>query len=338
MWSTLRGLPRAPWRWLTQAPGGPTAAGAVAAAALLACNPVQIPDTRQSRQGRRQRDSLRRAHPHLARCEGLQVEGGPRFSFCERTDSYTPVFVATATANTASVNVNGALLRGYARSMGNVGMKEDVYDRLYSAMLREAQAAPGRLRAAVNAPQGAVGAMHDLGFAGSFSRVPGHCSPSQHGAVGAVFIDVYAPAHRPLCERNVALIYVEGPNGNVGAGGTGLFGVARPAIGDSDDFLKAVEDTASNTMLAVREYNGLAEVGRAGPEALPRIEVLQFCLVSGGPYRHPEVSKLDVAKAIVRGLIAGCSGGSPGTVGAPPAVRLAYDEDVFRTAVKAVAG
>mmetsp|Transcript_9351 Transcript_9351/g.29747 ORF Transcript_9351/g.29747 Transcript_9351/m.29747 type:complete len:334 (-) Transcript_9351:58-1059(-) len=330
--AALGGLPRGLRRCSARSLAGPAAA-----AALLACGSTQLSSSSPSRRRRRAHAAPRGVllAAAAARCEEPRTGGPPRFSFCARTDSYTPVFVATAAADMASVNVNGALLRGYARSVGNVGMKEDVYDRLYSAMLQEAQASPGRLRSALDAPKGAVAAMRDLGFVGSFARVPGSAA---RGVTGATFIDVYDPEHRPLCGRNVALIYVEGPNGNAGAGGWGLFGPERQVIGDRDEFLRAVEDTAANVMLAVREYNGLAEAGGAGSAPLPHVEALQFCLVSGGAYRHPGASKLDVAIAIVRGLISGCSGGPAGASRTPPAVQLAYDEDVFRKAVETVLG
>eukprot|EP00969_Alexandrium_andersonii_P043328 1899735-Alexandrium_andersonii.AAC.1 len=40
-------------------------------------------------------------------------------------------------------------------------------------MLRQAQSAPGRLASLAEAPRGAREAARDLGFAGSFARVPG---------------------------------------------------------------------------------------------------------------------------------------------------------------------
>lgn len=59
--------------------------------------------------------------------------------------------------------------------------------------------------------------------------------------------------------------------------------------------------------------------------ALPRIDILRMCLLSGGVYKHPEAGKVEVAKALIRGLLqpAGQSG---------PILDFAFDEDCFRLA------
>lgn len=251
--------------------------------------------------------------------------GRPHFEFCRPTNAYTPVWEEAPRLRTVSVNVNAALLRHYARSMGNVGLKEDVYDRHYTAMVERALAEPGRLQSATRGK--AFGAISDLGFVDSFARVSGD-GTALRGVVGAVFLDVYQVQHRPLNDKNVALIYIEGPDG----AGCHLRGPAaghRYVLHEVGEFLRAVEKTAENTMLAVCEYNCLAR----GRGELPSIELLQYCLVSGGTTRHPEASKLDVAEATVRGLIAGSSASSRDDT---PTVRLTYDDGVFEKAVKMV--
>lgn len=242
------------------------------------------------------------------------------------------MFDRTTRRNTASVNVNGNLLRDYARSVGNVGRKEDVYDRLYSAMLRQASRSPGELQSSADC-SAAVAAAKDLGLAGCFTRVSDSWE-SSWGAVGAVFIDVYQPQTRPLSNSNVALIYVESPNGKGATAGFSFVGGYMPPLATSAEFLQRVESMAANLMHAVVEYNNLASTtGRlAGP--FPRIDVLQCCLVSGGSFRHPETSKLDVATAIVRGLHAAARDSK--ALDGLPVVRFAYDEErVFQEAVAA---
>lgn len=262
----------------------------------------------------------------FAQCSEPEKTAKVVFRFAGKTDSYTPVFQSAPAANTASVNTNGKLLSDYARSTGNVGMKADIYDRLYSAMLSDAQSHPGCLRAA-NQSSDVVAALRDLHFVGSFARV----ISSSRGAIGAAFIDVYKPEFRPMSQKNVALIYVEGPSGRIAFGNAGPMSAQRAPIHDASNFLQAVEDTAANVMLAVREYNHLA----ATRSDLPNITILQYCLVSGTTTRHPDTSKLDVAKAIVLGLIAGASEASSDNQEALPVVLLAYDEGVFERAVEA---
>ena len=52
-----------------------------------------------------------------------------------------------------------------------------------------------------------------------------------------------------------------------------------------------------------------------------------MCLVSGGVYKHPGASKVEVAKALLTGLL------SPDSPEAP-CLELAYDEDAFAEAFR----
>merc|ERR1712241_883835 len=105
-------------------------------------------------------------------------------------------------------------------------------------------------------------------------------------------------------------------------------GGVRSPVTDRTNFLRMVEYTASNLMQAVLEYNSLSRV----VAGFPQVEVLQCCLVSGGAFRHPDTSKVDVAAAIVRGL--GDAARGAATRDELPMVRFAYDEDrVFEAAV-----
>jgi len=60
--------------------------------------------------------------------------------------------------------------------------------------------------------------------------------------------------------------------------------------------------------------------------SLPKIEVLRICLLSGGVYMHPKANKVEVAAAIVKGLVA--KGGGPNV----PVLDFAFDEDSFAKA------
>jgi len=61
---------------------------------------------------------------------------------------------------------------------------------------------------------------------------------------------------------------------------------------------------------------------------LPRMELLRICLLSGGVYKHPAASKVEVASALIKGLISG-SGGP-----LMPVLDFAFDDDCFLQAWK----
>jgi len=190
--------------------------------------------------------------------------------------------------------------------------KNNEYQRLHSLLLEDALQEPGKLIAAGEAAQVVA---NGLGCVASFAR----CSGPGRGPVGAVFIDVFANEARPLNDRNVAMVYVVGPKGAGAPGGHG------PTISDREEFLEAVTDLGANAMAAVLEYNQEAQ-----ERQLPRIDIVQWCLVSGGVYRHPQTSKLDVAKATVEGLRKSVLGADCH----PPQFKFAYDEGVFEEAVQ----
>ncbi|CAJ1355783.1 unnamed protein product [Effrenium voratum] len=50
----------------------------------------------------------------------------------------------------------------------------------------------------------------------------------------------------------------------------------------------------------VAEYNDIRETACDPPG--PLIEEVRWCLVSGGVYRHPNVSKVDVARITIQGM------------------------------------
>jgi len=137
------------------------------------------------------------------------------------------------------------------------------------------------------------------------------------GATGSVFLDVFEADSRPYGqERNSAMLYVVGP---VGKGCTRR-GV-KPAL-DAAEFAICVERLGRRSVRAIQSYNDMRL--ESDRQDLPPLEELRWCLVSGGVYRHPDVSKVEVARATLRGMMQERS--------ADVRVVFSYDEDVFRIA------
>ena len=112
------------------------------------------------------------------------------------------------------------------------------------------------------------------------------------------------------------MLYVVGPKGQGGAAGQG------PLL-PLHSFLLEVENLGRRSMQAVADYNS-AQIRKRADQQLPLIEEARWCLVSGGVYRHMDASKLDVAKATLKGMHG---------VSAPSVlVTFAYDDDNFRRA------
>lgn len=253
----------------------------------------------------------------------------PRFEFCGKPATFTPIYSDSPAGNTASVNAGdhglyvggGAINRAFAAGLGL--QEPNDYQQLHKEMLAAARAKPGQLISAADRSEAAGAAMGNLGLLGCFARVLGG-GATDRGAVGAAFVDVFAEGQRPLSPKNVAMLYVVGPMGHGAPKKAGR----RPAVGDKAAFLQAVQEMAENAMLAVAEYNALA----AGAE-LPQLEVVQFCLVSGGVFRHRDSSKVEVAAATVQGLRSGALAAAAAGNAKLPVVRFGYDEGAFEDAV-----
>lgn len=144
--------------------------------------------------------------------------------------------------------------------------------------------------------------------------------------VGLVAVAVFRPDKRPQgSERNVAMVYTVGPNCGTTAQKKARRDVDRlsPA-----DFLLVLESIGGAVATALASYNTeRSGVPDAPGEALPRIDVCRVCLVSGGVYRHPAVSKEEVAGALLRGLI-----GRHEKSTNLPCFNFAWDDDCFRNA------
>lgn len=93
---------------------------------------------------------------------------------------------------------------------------------------------------------------------------------------------------------------------------------------NEDRFLESLEVLATKAIETVAEYNDIRETA-CGSFVGPPIEEVRWCLVSGGVYRHSNVSKVDVARITIQGMKA--ARGADGLV-----VTFGYDEDVFKQA------
>lgn len=256
--------------------------------------------------------------------------GALRFEFAGKPVDFTPVFPSAPSRNTVSTNAGDHEL--YVSGFGiNRAFQEALrlwrknkYQRLHELTIAVAEASPGRLvEIARDAPEEAEakGLREELGCSACFARAG---LVGKDKRVGSAFVDIIDQEWRPLHEKNVGMLYVVGPRGE-GAKGHG------PTIAGKENFLEAVECLGENAVRAVCEYNRLAQL--APERSLPRLEVVQWCLVSGGVYKHWDSSKLDVAAATVRGLLRGAEGLPEDGPDAPPTFRLTYDEDVFAQAV-----
>ena len=78
---------------------------------------------------------------------------------------------------------------------------------------------------------------------------------------------------------------------------------------------------SNNLIHNVHQYNNKVETEGSN---LPVIKEIRWCLVSGGVYKHKDVSKLDVAKATIRGMmLAKCKDMN---------VTMMYDDDTLGNA------
>lgn len=141
------------------------------------------------------------------------------------------------------------------------------------------------------------------------------------GRTGAVLLYVFRDGftENPL---NSAMLYVVGPQGS------GCTVKPKPERGPQYEeaaFLNAVALCGKSALEVVADFN-------SGCEDKDRIRNIRWCLVSGGIFRHPSCSKVDVAKATVRGM--SLAEDSVEASGCDLVVTLLYDEDCFRMALK----
>jgi len=160
-----------------------------------------------------------------------------------------------------------------------------------------------------------------IGFCG---LVPKEAYMERLRPVGLVSIALFPEDKRPCgSSRNVAMVYVVGPNCERGRRSEDDMSV--------DTFLHVLESTGAAIMEAVTQYCQAACSKDLAAKKLPSIDVLRVCLLSGGAFKHPDASKVDVAMWLIKGLVSkhGRDGASENRL---PALDFAWDDDVFRIA------
>lgn len=258
-----------------------------------------------------------------------------RFAFEEKPEAYSPIYLESPARRTAAVNAGdyrlyvggGAINKAFGELFKETqGLRfryaSDEYQDLHVALLKSSRERGHVLASAAEVPEAAL-LLETLQLAASIGRAgpaaEGDTEPYE-GSTESVFIDVFREEKRPLHERNVAMVYVVGPKGEACAApkmeGSG------PRVAE-DAFLASIERLAASAVATVGEYNRRrSELG----EDLPPVEELRWCLVSGGVYRHDDVSKVDVAAATLRGMRS--------VKDTDLLVTFTYDDDAFRLAAE----
>eukprot|EP00929_Paragymnodinium_shiwhaense_P009657 TRINITY_DN11390_c0_g1_i1.p1 TRINITY_DN11390_c0_g1~~TRINITY_DN11390_c0_g1_i1.p1 ORF type:complete len:333 (-),score=74.74 TRINITY_DN11390_c0_g1_i1:410-1408(-) len=258
---------------------------------------------------------------------------GLQFEFDEKPEAFSPLFLQQPARRTAAVNAGdyrlylgggainaafGALLKQWQGL--EFGKTCNEYVQLHSLMLAESRAKGGSVVNAtemLQAPEAAelmskLKLRASLGIAGEGSEVD---RAGLEAASGAVFLNFFASGTEP-CEvaNNSAMLYVIGPKGE------NCKGPKQGPLLDLSNFLLAVERVSQRALELVSEYNR-----RSSPDTT--IQEVRWCLVSGGVYCHPDASKLEVARATLRGM-------RKAEIVGLEVVTFTYDEDIFQRAFK----
>merc|ERR1719336_1454188 len=107
------------------------------------------------------------------------------------------------------------------------------------------------------------------------------------------------------------MLYVVGPN-------CGKRKKTETSSYTPQGFVDKIREIGSNMMRLVTDCNT-----RGKKKAKHKIEVLRVCLVSGGVFRHPGVSKVAVAEHLMCGMLEKCD------ARVAPALDFAMDDGVF---------
>ena len=159
-----------------------------------------------------------------------------------------------------------------------------------------------------------IGLIESLGMAGCPDK---RDMAGFSGSIGSIFLDVFEKSCCPKQnDQNVAMLYVVGPRGK----GSRRNDDKIPSE-DKLQFLKGVKEVAELSLNVISVYNYRAKTS----EQLPEIKEVRWCLVSGGSYRHPNATKVEVAKATIYGMMDAerCEGVN---------VKMMYDENAFKKA------
>ena len=270
-----------------------------------------------------------------ARIKVKEAEG-PKVRFDQPgPGKFSVVYLEQPDANFASLNAGdydlyvggGAINKAFCVALEACGQKPNgKFQELHKALLKKAGASPGELQW-VGSEDVDAWALEDC--IGCCGLLPAANRFQQLSPVGLVSITVFPEGRRPMkSDRNVAMMYAVGPN----CGDT-----LKEGRRDVDDmtkaqFLEVLKEVGAAMASAIRQYNEAAVAGPtlAAPAGvmLPRIDVLRVCLLSGGVYKHTDASKVEVASALIQGLVA-CGAGP-----AMPLLDFAFDEDCFQKAWK----
>jgi hypothetical protein len=268
----------------------------------------------------------------------------PRITFADphHPQRFSEIYLPDPPANFASLNAGDYLLhvgggginREFRVTLEACGQHpEHKYERLHQELLRGASRTPGKLYWLQRPSQAETNASDDwlledtVAFCG---LVPPGSRMAKLSPVGLISIAVFPEDRRPKgSAKNVAMVYVVGPN----CGSAVSRGQREVDEMSAQDFLEVVDAIGNAITDAVVQYNTAAEPTLR--TSLPQIEMVRVCLLSGGVFRHPDASKLQLAKSFVTGLL---RGGTPwdGSRTTVPTLDFAWDADVFRTAYKAL--
>nr|PVC51008.1 hypothetical protein MACL_00001866 [Theileria orientalis] len=251
-----------------------------------------------------------RKHPEF---KGSRISPG-YIVFSPKTANPTPLyetnpteFVVSVDAGNPELSVGGAGVNGAFGSLfQEMGYDLNSFRTLFTDLLKHTRKLnnedPTQFMATAEEPNNHV--------LFSLCRIPNDSSYFKHENEGVVFVTIFKNKFPHSNSHNLGFVYVVGPNG--------------ANYKTVDDFLDAVHKLGDNMVTALCDYNGTAK--RETAKKLPRVTTCRLCLVSGGIYKHPEVTKLDVAKSLLNGVAEGYRHGPT------PRFNFAYDEDVFRVA------
>ncbi|SBS96091.1 DNA/RNA-binding protein Alba 4, putative (ALBA4) [Plasmodium ovale curtisi] len=253
-------------------------------------------------------------HPDF---KGSRISPG-YVSFHEKTEDFTPIYDESPNEYMCAVNagdnnlyVGGEGINGaFAELLSSHGQEVDRYESLFKELLNKA------VKENSEKPEEEVKSVlydnvdkkyGDVKLA--LCRIRNSLKKGNDYTTGSVFIVTFKKNYPHKKEKNMGMVYVVGPKGK--------------NFNTVEDFLEAVHDTAENLMTALCDYNGL--VKREEIKHV-RMNTCRICLFSGSLYKHPNASKLDVAKSILNGLAVGYRHGPS------PRLNFTYDENVFKDA------
>ena len=135
-----------------------------------------------------------------------------------------------------------------------------------------------------------------LGLKDCIGQAGPYSAKNTCGTVGSAFLSIMQNVYRPFHPNNIAMLYVVGPKGKGHRGPRNR--VNEPQFDDPGEFLAMVKTTARTAMNVVAHHNN--NIAETDPEDI--IRDISWNTFSGGTYRHENVTKLEVAQEIIRGI------------------------------------